>query len=149
MTIRHILLTTDLSSESLHPCLSVAELARTFGAKITLLHVVHEIHIVPTASPMAVPIAPLDVDKEVKHAELTLADQKLVLGDELDVETAVVTHERVHEAVAVFAKRHDVDLIALSTHGRTGFRHFALGSVAEAVLRHSPVPVLCFPRSGD
>ena len=146
---KHILLTTDLSPESLHPCLAVKEFATSLGARITLLNVVHELHVVPHGAPLAPPIAPIDVGKEVKHAEQALADQRLVLGDDIQVETAVVTGERVHEAVCDYAKRHDVDLIALSTHGRTGFRHFALGSVAEAVLRHSSVPVLCFPRSAD
>ena len=37
---------------------------------------------------------------------------------------------------------------AIATHGRTGFRHFALGSVAEAVIRHAKIPVLCFPWTG-
>jgi nucleotide-binding universal stress UspA family protein len=34
-----------------------------------------------------------------------------------------------------------VDLIAMTTHGRTGLRRLAFGSVAEQVLRHAPVPV--------
>jgi len=148
MKLDHILLTTDLSPESLHPCLAVAEFAKESGAKLTLLNVVHDLHVVPHGAPMAPPIAPIDVSKEVEHAELALADQKEVIAEGLEVETAVVTGERVHEAVIDYAKRHDVDLIALSTHGRTGFRHFALGSVAEAIIRHSPIPVLAFPR-GD
>jgi nucleotide-binding universal stress UspA family protein len=37
------------------------------------------------------------------------------------------------------------DLVAMSTHGRTGLTHLVLGSVAEEVLRVSPVPVLLFP----
>lgn len=146
MKIRHILLTTDLSPESLHPCLAVATLAKESGAKLTLLHVVHELHVVPHGAPMAPPIAPIDISREVKHAEMALADQRAVIGDEVEVKTAVVTGERVHDAVVGYAKKHEVDLIAIATHGRTGFRHFALGSVAEAVLRHSPIPVLCFPR---
>jgi nucleotide-binding universal stress UspA family protein len=146
MKIRHILLTTDLSPESLHPCLDVAALAKANDAKVTLLHVVHEFHAVPHGAPMAPPIAPIDVSREIKHAELALADQRAVLGEGVEVATAVVTGERIHEAVVEYAKKHGVDLIAVATHGRTGFRHFALGSVAEAVLRHSPIPVLCFPR---
>jgi nucleotide-binding universal stress UspA family protein len=147
MNFRHILLTTDLSPESLHPCLSVAGLAKESKAKVTLLHVVHELHVVPHGAPMAPPIAPLDLSGEIKHAELALADQRAVLGKDVEVVTAVVTGERVHDAVVDYAKRHGVDLIAIATHGRTGFRHFALGSVAEAIIRHSPIPVLCFPRA--
>ena len=147
MQITNILLTTDLSPESLHPCLAVATFAKENGAKLTLLTVVPDLHVVPHGAPMAPPIAPIDVSAEVKHAELALADQRAVIGDDVEVKTAVVTGERIHEAVVDYAKRHEIDLIALSTHGRTGFRHLALGSVAESILRHSPIPVLVFPRA--
>jgi nucleotide-binding universal stress UspA family protein len=146
MQIRHILLTTDLSTESLRPCLAVAELAQGAKARITLLHVVYEFQLAPHGAPLAPPITPLDSAREVREAEKTLAEQKKLLGEGASVTTAVVTGDRVHEAIAKYAKSHGVDLIALSTHGRTGFRHFALGSVAEALLRESDVPVLVFPR---
>ncbi len=36
----------------------------------------------------------------------------------------------------------DADVVAMSTHGRTGLAHLLMGSVAEKVVRHAPVPVL-------
>ncbi|MFT5462408.1 MAG: nucleotide-binding universal stress UspA family protein [Planctomycetota bacterium] len=39
-----------------------------------------------------------------------------------------------------------MDLIALSSHGRSGFRRLVLGSVTEQILRHTSVPVMVFPR---
>ncbi|MCA9721025.1 MAG: universal stress protein, partial [Gemmatimonadetes bacterium] len=50
------------------------------------------------------------------------------------------------QAIAEYARTHEVDLIAMSSHGRTGFRHLVLGSVSEAVIRHADRPVLVFPR---
>lgn len=44
-------------------------------------------------------------------------------------------------------KRH-VDAIVIASHGRTGLGHLLMGSVAERVLRSSPVPVLVVPGSG-
>jgi len=41
-----------------------------------------------------------------------------------------------------FARQHRLDLIVVGTHGRTGLRRALLGSVAEAVIRSSPIPVL-------
>ena len=43
----------------------------------------------------------------------------------------------------------DVELIVMGTHGYRGFDRMFLGSVAEAILRHCPVPVLCIPRESD
>jgi len=48
----------------------------------------------------------------------------------------------VCETLVAFAKQHGNDLIALGTHGRTGFDRLILGSVAESVAVDSPVPVL-------
>jgi nucleotide-binding universal stress UspA family protein len=45
------------------------------------------------------------------------------------------------EEIVAAAKEEGVDLIAMSTHGRSGFGRLLFGSVAEAVLRHSEIPV--------
>jgi nucleotide-binding universal stress UspA family protein len=42
----------------------------------------------------------------------------------------------------ILAAARDVDSIVMATVGRTGLAHFLIGSVAEKVVRHSPVPVL-------
>ena len=44
-----------------------------------------------------------------------------------------------------WSENNKCDLIAMSTHGRSGFRRFWLGSVTEKVARHAPCPVLVFP----
>ncbi len=45
-------------------------------------------------------------------------------------------------SICTYAQAHDVDLIALTTHGRTGFSRAWLGSVADGIVRHSVIPVL-------
>lgn len=45
-------------------------------------------------------------------------------------------------AILAYAKEHDIDLIVMGTHGRTGYEHYLLGSVAEKVVRASTNPVL-------
>jgi nucleotide-binding universal stress UspA family protein len=66
--------------------------------------------------------------------------------------------DRIHEAVEEgspskvileYVDEHDIDLVAMGTHGRTGLRRFVLGSVTEHVLRESPVPVLATRASED
>ncbi len=64
------------------------------------------------------------------------------------------THTRVtavlsgHPALQIcnYARRHDCDLIALATHGWTGWRHLIMGSTAEQVIRHAPCSVLTVTR---
>ena len=47
-----------------------------------------------------------------------------------------------HRAILAYADEHDVDLIVMGTHGRTGLDRYLVGSVAEKVVRLSDVPVL-------
>jgi len=46
------------------------------------------------------------------------------------------------EAIVRVARERGVDLIVMSTHGRTGLKHVLMGSVAEKVVRLAPSPVL-------
>jgi nucleotide-binding universal stress UspA family protein len=57
--------------------------------------------------------------------------------------------ESVPDSILETAKRVDCDLIVTGTHGRGGVRRAVLGSVAEAVARHSPVPVLLVPPQSE
>lgn len=146
MKFSHILLTTDLSDESLRAFAPAADLARESGAKLTLLHIVQDVQVAPHGAPLAPPVSAPDVGNLVDAARQRLNDQKALLGSGIEVDCDVSASPDIAERVASFAKEHDCDLIALSTHGRSGFRRFVLGSVAEAILRHAHVPVLCFPR---
>lgn len=66
-------------------------------------------------------------------AALAAADQR--------VETEIV-HGKPRKAIPTYAEDHDVDLLAMGTHGRSGIRRFIAGSVTEHVLRSARVPVL-------
>jgi nucleotide-binding universal stress UspA family protein len=59
----------------------------------------------------------------------------------LGVSTMVVMGNAADEIIKA-AEETKVDLIAMSTHGRSGLRRLAFGSITDKVLRHSPVPVL-------
>lgn len=48
------------------------------------------------------------------------------------------------EGILHFASGINADLIAMATHGRTGFAHVLVGSIAEDVVNHSPLPVLTY-----
>ena len=59
----------------------------------------------------------------------------------IEVEELIVHGEAASEIVRV-AKEKEVDLIVVSSHGRTGLGRILFGSTAEAIVRHAPCPVL-------
>ncbi len=145
MKCDHILLTTDLSDASTRAFEAAADLAEKFDAKITVLHVVN-VHLVrapgaPLAPPMTLPIDEEAVDA-AKRDLPEFAARHLPSGG---FDTKVVAASNVSECICDQAEELGADLIAMSTHGRSGLSRFFLGSVAELVLRHATIPVLCFP----
>jgi nucleotide-binding universal stress UspA family protein len=56
---------------------------------------------------------------------------------------------RPADTIVRFAREHNVDLIIMATHGRTGLEHMVLGSVAEKVVRLAPCPVLTVKYTGN
>jgi nucleotide-binding universal stress UspA family protein len=145
MKISHILIPSDLSTEALRPCLPVAEMARALGARITLLHVVVDVPIMGFAAPGESLMLPSDLGERLDAARAYLEKQR-PLFQGLDVAVEVISGLDPAFQIVEFAESNGIDLIAMSTHGRTGFRHLVLGSIAEGVLRRSSVPVVVFPR---
>lgn len=65
----------------------------------------------------------------------------------IEVETSLVEIWGGHISKAIIddAQAWQADIIVMGSHGWTGLDHLLLGSVAEGVVRHAPVPVLIFP----
>ncbi|USZ69996.1 universal stress protein (plasmid) [Halorussus salilacus] len=85
-------------------------------------------------------------DEVVKSFERTGAGaldefRELAEAGGADVVTATAEGKPSKEIVE-YVEDNDVDLIVMGTHGRSGIRNVLMGSVAERVVRHSPVPVL-------
>ena len=49
------------------------------------------------------------------------------------------------EEILGFVQKEKIDIIVIGTHGRTGIEHVFLGSVAEKIVRRSPIPVFVIP----
>jgi nucleotide-binding universal stress UspA family protein len=65
----------------------------------------------------------------------------------LKAETVVVDG-RAAEEIIDYAKNNKVDLIVMTTHGKSGISRWFFGSVAQKVLQHSPIPILLIAPSG-
>ena len=136
-----ILVPVDFSDYSREALRAAAEWARLYDAQLHTLHVVEE-----TPHPAfymggvrSVYDVEPDLDEKVKAKLGEFADETIGARD--DVEAHVRTGAAASE-IAEFVESNSVDLVALSTHGRTGLERFLLGSVAEKVVRHVRCPVL-------
>lgn len=143
----HILLTTDLSEESLRAFGPAADIATAVNAKITLLHVaVHA----PIAAPVGevVPSAriPVDQQKAAERARELLVEFRSRLPEDVPVETTVIRAVSAGDAITEWAREHDVDYVAMATHGRSGIGRVLMGSIAETVLRRAGKPMLLYPK---
>ncbi len=141
---RHILAATDLSKASEPALQQAAGLAEALGAKVTLLHVFDPTPLVP---PVALPPPRALEEKLAEEMRERIAEElhklrERVLPADLEVEEVVLRASSPAAAIIEQAEQRNADLIVLGTHGRTGLTHVLVGSVAERVVRHSPIPVL-------
>jgi nucleotide-binding universal stress UspA family protein len=103
------------------------DLAATDSARIIFCHVVGEKENAPVSFEVA---------------------QRLAAGLHVESATLTVHGNDTAEVIIASAEASGADLIALGTHGRRGLDRFVLGSVAEGVIRNSPIPVVVV-RSGE
>ena len=147
LQIQRILCPVDFSSFSRHAFDRAVAVAKSHHAVVTVLHVL------PVASPVpAIPFGPEGPGPfglEVVDRDRVIAELPHFLG--LDRPADVMVEQHIVEApsarkeILLQAERLSADLIVMGSHGRSGFDRFLLGSVAEKVLRISPVPVMIVP----
>jgi universal stress protein A len=139
LRIKSILVPTDFSPASEKALAYALPFARQFGARITLLHVVE-----PVGTPDFAKSSPLIMEDDEVKAECTRHLQSVVRSLEIEpglVERTLVRFGRSFNEIADAARTLKVDLIIISTHGRTGLKRVLLGSTTERVVRHAPCPV--------
>jgi nucleotide-binding universal stress UspA family protein len=140
--IKNILVPTDFSE----PAGAALEYARTlaaeFGSRLHLLHVVSE----PFAYPWGTELSTFSLANLLTESETGALERLKALAKDLRLPagsievTASIGHPV--DKVLEYVGQHHVDLVVLGTHGRGVVEHLLIGSVAERVVRRSPVPVL-------
>jgi nucleotide-binding universal stress UspA family protein len=132
----HILVPTDFSEPSERAQSIAIDLARAFGAKLTLLHVWSMLY-ARYGEGMTWPVAAME------HAAQKALEGARARAAELYAQTDAVLRSggELEEILDVVAAQ-KIDLVVMGTHGRRGLPRLLVGSVAEKVVRMSPVPVL-------
>jgi nucleotide-binding universal stress UspA family protein len=141
MQFRHILAPTDFSEYSKQAVSSALELAKKFGAKLSILHVVElppypvEGYVPPSLTTTFME----DLEREASQELAQLAPEAESTGVEV---ARLVTVGSPYRKILDMAEADGVDLIVMATAGRTGFSRLVMGSIAERVVRTASCPVL-------
>lgn len=139
---QNILVPIDGSDTGARGLQEAIRLARTLGARIRLVHVINTTPWVTEGSPGAIEEL---LTQFRSTGESIVHEAKTVVrsaGIEVDTRLIEAVGERAGEFVVAEANDWPADLIVCGTHGRRRLRRLLMGSDAEYIVTHSPVPVL-------
>jgi nucleotide-binding universal stress UspA family protein len=138
-----ILLPLDQSETAEAALPHAAAIARAFESELILLSVVEPITILPEPGVVGPVLSvSVDMEAEAKSAKAYLSKQAEKLRQQgIKVRTAVVEGTPSGQ-VCQYVQEKGIDLIVMTTHGRSGISKFVYGSVAEHILHNAKIPVL-------
>ena len=144
--IHKILYATDFSDTSKAAEKYAMELRDSLGAELHVAHVFDPASFEMPAPYLFMPGAGTWL--EVRLDELRSKGSKHLeaYAGGINNCTAHFLEGRPGQALVEFVEANDIDLVVMGTHGHSGFESLLLGSVAEYVMRHTPVPVLTIKR---
>jgi len=137
-----ILVATDFGETSDAALVYGRNLARTFGARLSVVHVAEDVSATAGQELYAGDLHELQaevVDTATSRLHSSLCEKDLTV---VDARPVVRVSSNPANAIIEYAKEAHVDLIVVGTHGRGPMSHLLMGSVAEHVVRHAPCPVL-------
>lgn len=137
IALKNILVPHDFSETSEAAMRYAVELARTFGAKLQVVHVSEKARFELGTE------FPLDLEVNLEDAIRERLSRTMATGGHRELQPSfLVLSGSPHVEIVRYAKDHAIDLIVMGTHGRGVVAHAVMGSVAEKVVRHAPCPVL-------
>ena len=153
--VNRILFPTDFSETASYAKTYACDLANRFDAQLHALHIIHNAALeVPDfgmglAFPAYVENLPKQ-RKEMEQAALKSLCKEMANVAKLEQEVVYdVQFGQPFLSIIDYATEHEIDMIVLGTHGRTGVSHVLLGSVAERVIRRASCPVLTVRLPGN
>ena len=136
--IKRIAVPTDYSQSASVAMDYAVQMAKKFGAEITLIHVLEE-------GAYAGIFAPSNKTEyvEKERAQLRLQEEAHALESQYGINVSqVIRSGRIYDEIIQAAQEANVDLIVMGTHGVAGWAEFFAGSNAFRVVTQSPCPVL-------
>ena len=150
MDYQHILVAVDDSDVSVTAAEQAIILAKKLGSKVTLVSII-SLDPLNNISFYGKSLSAMDYYSEaVSHAKEILIALKLKFTTQgIVTDTKILGNTSESHAITELADELKIDLIIMGSHGRIGFKKFALGSVAQSVLTASHVPVLIVKHTGS
>jgi len=140
---RKILVAVDGSAAALRGLEEAIRLAKATGAHLLLVHVLNTLILDTEVASTAYYQA---LAEEIRSSGMKILEHAAMVARDAGVpfEQKLVEKIGAHAWKEIVAKAGEwhADLIVLGTHGRRGLKRLVMGSDAERVLRHSPIPVL-------
>ena len=150
--IKTILAPTDLSTFSVKGLVYAANLAKALGAQVIVCHVVRTEEFVGHARLLEKAITTSKVEEQLgqlrdSHRDLLheFIKRHLPAPTKEVVIKEIVEMGEPDDLIVNWANDNSIDVIVISTHGRSGLPRMILGSVTEKVLRKARCPVLAIP----
>ncbi|MDW5563606.1 MAG: universal stress protein [Methanomassiliicoccus sp.] len=134
---RKILIPTDGSKNAQAAVVQGLELARSLGAKVTIMSIIDVQAAVSIQQGLGMP----DVYSYQQKAAEAAAETAMAAAREAGVQAEAIVR-RGSPALDIIEASKDHDLVLMATRGLTGMKHFLLGSVAEKVVRFAACPVM-------
>jgi nucleotide-binding universal stress UspA family protein len=132
--LKNVLVAVDFDDTSARALTYARTIARTFSARLHVLHVMENLFLRPMAND------PHAIEAGITRRLLeTLTDEDRTA---LAAVPVIRKGDAPAEEIIDYARDHAIDLIVMGTHGRPGVAHLLMGSVAERVVRGAPCPVL-------
>ena len=143
IALKKILVATDFSEPSDAALAYGRELARTFGAALTVVHVVDEVMSRGYGLDGGVMLSDPQYQVQVE-ADARRRLNAAIEGEDraITASACVLVSRSPASAIVSYAGESNIDLIVMGTRGRGGFAHLLMGSVSERVVQTAPCPVL-------
>ena len=140
ISLKNILFATDFSEASQAALPYAAAIARRYDSQLHIAHIMSPAsYVIPSQ-----PGDPVTIDSIHEAARADVRQRMETLASHLKTvpHHTYVREGEVWESLSDIIRTHEIDLLVVGTHGRTGVKKLLLGSKAEEILRLAPCPVL-------